>query len=119
MSNQSTVNYQVLVCGGRKFKDKETLFTVLNSIKISKVIHGGAKGADSLAKEWAETHDIPQVGIPADWERYGKSAGPIRNQQMLDIYKPDLVIAFPGGRGTADMIKRAREANVIVLKVEE
>jgi UDP-N-acetylmuramoylalanine-D-glutamate ligase len=55
---------------------------------------------------------------PADWKLHGKSAGHIRNQQMLDESKPDIVIAFPGGRGTANMIKRAKKAGVEVFQVD-
>ena len=52
---------------------------------------------------------------PADWKKYGKSAGPLRNQRMIDEGKPDLVVAFPGGVGTADMISRAKAYNISVL----
>lgn len=52
----------------------------------------------------------------ADWSKYGKAAGPMRNQKMLDEYKPDLVVALPGGRGTADMVSRARVAGVEVIE---
>ena len=62
------------------------------------------------------------VGLPcavyrADWEGLGRKAGPIRNQQMLDEGKPDLVVAFPGGRGTANMMRIAREAGIEVIEV--
>jgi hypothetical protein len=53
----------------------------------------------------------------ADWNTHGRAAGPIRNQRMLDEVKPELVVAFPGGRGTADMVRRAREAGVNVYLV--
>jgi hypothetical protein len=71
---------------------------------IACVIHGGANGADYIAGRWAQdTGGIPVEEFPADWNRHGNSAGPIRNQEMLDKGKPDLVVAFPGGRGTADI----------------
>jgi acyl-CoA synthetase (NDP forming) len=57
------------------------------------------------------------TSFPANWKKHGKSAGPIRNQLMLDVGKPDLVIAFPGGSGTADMIRRARKAGVPVKEI--
>ena len=50
--------------------------------------------------------------IRLDWKKYGKKAGPLRNQQMLEEGKPDLVVAFPGGNGTADMVRRAKKANI-------
>ena len=86
------------------------------------MIAGEASGADFLAKVFAldEYGDIEAVsykGFPADWKKHGKAAGGIRNQQMLDEGKPDLVIAFPGGTGTADMIRRARKAGVEVVEV--
>ena len=54
------------------------------------------------------------LAYPANWKKHGRAAGPIRNKQMLEEAKPDLVIAFPGGAGTANMVKQAREAGVKV-----
>lgn len=122
---------RVLVCGGRDYKDydkfnkfmfdfcedrglHEDEYKMPNGITI---IHGAAKGADSLADQWAVVNWVPFEEYPADWEKYGRSAGHIRNQQMLDEGKPDVVIAFPGGRGTANMIERARKAGVEVIEV--
>lgn len=83
------------------------------------IISGMAKGADSLAIDWAVVNWLRWEEYPADWETHGKAAGLIRNQQMLDEGKPDLVVAFPGGRGTADMIRRAEKAGVEVIKIDE
>lgn len=84
------------------------------------LIHGDAKGADQLSEQVLK-RDFKGGFIveryPADWNRNKKSAGPIRNQRMLDEGKPDLVIAFPGGKGTAHMVKIAREANIEVKEV--
>jgi hypothetical protein len=55
---------------------------------------------------------VPVVRYPADWARHGNAAGLVRNQQMLDDGKPDLAVAFPGGKGTADMVRRARKAGI-------
>jgi ABC-type Fe3+-hydroxamate transport system substrate-binding protein len=82
------------------------------------VIHGGARGADKLAGEWCQDGGIACAIVPAQWYYYRKSAGPVRNEWMMRL-KPDLVIAFPGGTGTANMIKLAEEAGVEVIKVEE
>jgi aspartokinase-like uncharacterized kinase len=110
----------VLVCGGRDFADRDKLFRELDAIyaenRITKLIHGGARGADSLAGLWAATRGVPYQVFPANWEE-GKNAGPRRNQKMLTEGKPDLVVAFPGGRGTADMVRRAYAANVIVKEI--
>lgn len=82
------------------------------------VIHGDAKGADTMADSWAVVNWCEIQSYPADWDKYGKRAGYLRNMQMLVEGKPDLVVAFPGGRGTANMIKLAEEAGVEVIKVE-
>ena len=102
---------KVLVCGGRDFANKITLDYILDMFnketQIDTIIHGDARGADSLASLWAREHNIKEIPFPADWEKYGKAAGPIRNEQMLDYSKPDMVIAFPGGNGTKHMIDLA------------
>lgn len=82
------------------------------------VISGKARGADTLAIDWAVVNWQDYKEFPADWEKYGKSAGYIRNQQMLDEGKPDIVVAFPGGAGTRMMVNIARKAGVEVLEVE-
>lgn len=85
---------------------------------ITAVIEGGASGADMLGRCWAEMHHVKSVTVPADWATHGKAAGPIRNRRMLTDFKPDLVVAFPGGRGTANMIHQAERAGVRVLRAE-
>lgn len=81
------------------------------------IISGGAPGADDRAIDWAASNWTPVEVYKANWNTYGKAAGMIRNKQMLEEGKPDLVIAFPGGRGTANMIKLAREAGIEVKEV--
>lgn len=109
---------RVLVCGGRYYEDEQRVFEALDELSgVSEVIEGGAKGADFFAKSWAKIRNIPRRTFPADWDRLGKAAGYIRNKQMLEEGKPDLVVAFPGGKGTANMIKLAREANVEVIEI--
>ena len=83
---------------------------------ITEIISGGARGADTLAEEWADENNIPKTIVKADWKTHGKAAGPIRNQQMLDL-KPNMVVAFPGGNGTADMVRRSKKANFEVIEV--
>lgn len=112
---------KVLVCGGRDYDDENSLKMVLDAAhsanQIVMLIHGAARGADTLAEQWAEANGVTSNAYPADWKRDGKAAGPIRNQRMLDECKPHLVIAFPGGKGTADMISRSEAAGVPVVKV--
>jgi SLOG family YspA-like protein len=81
------------------------------------IITGGASGVDSTATDWAAVNWCQFKEYKADWKKHGRAAGPIRNQRMLDEGKPDLVVAFPGGRGTADMVKRAKAAGVPVHEV--
>jgi hypothetical protein len=111
---------KVLVCGGRDFSDWELVYRTLDNVHakspIKCVIHGAARGADSLAADWAHSRLVPARAFPADWKTDGRAAGPIRNQRMLVEGKPDSVIAFPGGRGTADMIKRAESAGLPVYR---
>lgn len=83
---------------------------------ITMVIQGGATGADWLAKYWARSHGIKDVEFKADWGK-GRSAGPKRNAVMLANSEPDLVVAFPGGAGTADMVKKAKNAGIRVIEV--
>lgn len=111
-----------LVCGGREFTDNYELsfFNVMDGIvgfhgKPGLVIHGGCVGIDTLAGKWAKSRGIPVTVVPADWAKHGRAAGPIRNQQMLDEKRPEMVIAFQGGNGTKDMVDRARKAGVHIM----
>lgn len=92
-----------------------TMVHYLDTVEL--IIHGGANGADQLAGAFGEAFGIAVATFKADWSR-GKSGGPIRNQRMLDEAKPDMVLAFPGGTGTANMVKLAKEANVKVVEVK-
>ena len=111
----------VLACGGRTYNNKEKIYEVLSSIhketQMSVLIHGAAKGADTLAGSWARENNIKEKQCPALWNTHGKAAGSIRNQQMLDSNTVELVVAFPGGKGTADMVERAKKANIEVREI--
>jgi DNA-binding MurR/RpiR family transcriptional regulator len=107
---------RVLICGGRDYDDAPAMEAALRRLLQhgDVVIHGGARGADAMAGDIAGRLLGHAVEVyPADWHKHGKAAGPIRNQQMLGT-GIDLVIAFSGGRGTADMVNRARRAGVAV-----
>jgi len=112
---------RVLVCGGRTFNDAALLDSTLSKIHservFNSVIYGGARGADSLAGWWAFHKKIPTVVFPVDWKLYAESAGSIRNKRMLSDGRPQLVVAFPGGPGTAHMVKIAREVKLEVICV--
>ena len=109
---------RIIVCGGRHYADRQAVFRVLDRIhterSVAEVIQGECPtGADRYAREWALDYGIPLQGFHARWDLYGKRAGPLRNREMLTT-KPDGVVAFPGGRGSLDMIAAAREAGVPV-----
>lgn len=114
---------RVLVCGGRDYCDKDRLHAVLDRLHelrdIGIVIEGNARGADRMAGYWAKKKRLTNLKFTAEWSKYGKAAGSIRNQKMLTEGLPDLVVAFPGGRGTADMVRRAKSAGVEVLEISE
>ena len=111
---------RALVCGGREYDDYTRLKKALNAIHADRpfavVITGGAPGADRMAEAWAKRQGIPTIRMEANWSRFGRKAGPMRNQWMVDLASPELVIAFPGGRGTQDMTDRAKSAGIEVIE---
>lgn len=111
----------VLVTGGRDYTDAARLREMLDALHKSHgfrvLVHGCASGADSLAARWASSRGIHPAGCPALWDTYGKQAGPIRNCAMLQL-RPELVVAFPGGRGTADMVDQAKQGGIRVIMVD-
>lgn len=118
--------FRVLACGGRDYFDQRHVFGVLDRLHgerpIALIIHGAAAGADTLAGNWAVARGVEQTGDrykikKEDWRLLGLKAGPMRNQRMLDEGKPALVVVFPGGRGTANMMKLAQVAGVPLMVV--
>jgi hypothetical protein len=118
---------KVLVCGGSKYANRERVFEVLTALNenygITHLIHGDCPtGADSFAKAWfRQNPSVPyQSGYPAKWDEYGRSeAGFKRNKLMFEESKPDLVVAFPGGRGTRSMVAIAKIGGCQVIQVFE
>ena len=112
---------RIMVCGGRAFEGRDEMHASLDAmareVRIDAVIHGDAVGADRFAGEWARLREIEEVPFPADWATHGRAAGPIRNKQMLDEGRPDLVVAVPGERGIANMVMQATAAGVPVHEV--
>ncbi|GAA3849441.1 DUF2493 domain-containing protein [[Pseudomonas] carboxydohydrogena] len=98
---------------------RETLDHLRRDRGVRKVISGGAPGADTIAHQWAISKTIASVVMRAEWKKFGRAAEPIRNKRMLEEGKPDFVIAFFGGDGTADMIQQARFAGVEVIDYRE
>ncbi|MCJ2088359.1 DUF2493 domain-containing protein [Methylobacterium sp. E-005] len=123
---------RILVCGGRDLEPalvwnwletnaQEECADALNRAShnlITHVIQGGATGADAGADRWARASRIPVLSFRADWERYGRRAGPLRNTRMLVEGQPDVVIAFQGGAGTADLIRKARSMELPVVEAQ-
>lgn len=123
---------KVLVCGGRDFgKDhldsgvvEDVLEEIHKDTPITFLVSGAQRtsgypdsdyGADWLGIEWALWREVNFMGIPAKWKLHGKSAGPRRNAEMLDTHPDiDLVVAFPGGTGTADMVRQAKHRGIKV-----
>lgn len=115
---------KILVTGGRDYEDYDKFCQVMDRFspeaqlgwheKVTHIIHGGAKGADAMADRWARDNGIQPVRVDALWDVHGRAAGPIRNKAMLDLLdrKDDVVIAFPGGAGTASMVAIAQAAGV-------
>lgn len=143
MKNKPTSPRRVLVCGGRDYADEGRVFSALDALHteetattllpIGVLIQGGAGkqilldgrkrwvGADALAKAWAWSRKIHCDTYWPDWEGFRRGgnvrgAGPSRNTLMLHLGKPTVLLAFPGGGGTANMVGKARAAGVIVLE---
>lgn len=126
---------RVLVCGDRRYQDRAAVYRELDALygmgDEVVVIEGGAMGADRFASDWCERYEgepeswvITHIRFAAEWDRYGRAAGPRRNQQMLDEGHPDLVLAFHDNlntqsRGTKDMVSRARKAGIPVRVIEK
>ncbi len=111
---------RVLVCGGRDFDNERWMHLTLTELHRNEpfdvLIEGGALGADRIAREWAEAMSIRVETYEADWMRHGRGAGPLRNTRMLEDGQPDMVVAFPGGRGTGNMVRQARARGIRVLE---
>jgi YspA, cpYpsA-related SLOG family len=113
---------RVLVCGGRDFDDSALLGSVLDELNRTKtiicVMEGDARGADRLAGQWARKNHIDLKVFVPEYDQFGaRLAPPLRNQRILDEAKPDLVVVFPGGDGTKDMVRRAVKAGVAIHEV--
>lgn len=108
---------RTIIAGGRDYELSATDFARLDEVRLSlpitEVVCGGAKGADTGGEQWAMQRGLPVKRFPADWTRYGRSAGPRRNEEMA-IYA-EALIAFPGGKGTANMVSQAHTHKLRVL----
>lgn len=105
-----------LVCGGRDYNNPKYIFSVLDNLPISCIVHGGANGVDRTAGMWAICNKIPEIVVNPQWENFGRSAGPIRNSWMLRFINIETVVAFPGGSGTENMVSQAQKSGIEVLR---
>lgn len=110
---------KVIVTGGRNYNNIVKVNEVLDLLKPSILVEGGANGADFLAKCWASKADCSIITIEANWNKHGKAAGPIRNISMLEQHPDAVVIAFSGGKGTAHCVKEALKRGMLVLSILE
>ena len=111
---------RVLVCGDRNWKESDPIRVFLCSLpKDSVVIHGAARGADSVAGKIAEAIGLRVETYPANWNKFGKAAGHIRNKEMLDTGKPDMVVYFhrnlKESKGTRNMVQQSVAAGLPVF----
>jgi hypothetical protein len=115
------VSLRVIVCGSRHAADYAMVARVLNlvlgarALREVTIVHGDQRGVDAFAKQWAKSKGIAQEPHPYKGE-LGKAGGPVRNREMLDA-GADFVLAFPGGSGTADIVRQARVRQMLVLQV--
>lgn len=125
--------FNVIVCGGRNYENKENVYSLLDIVNAKlqnnnkilnqntklKIINGGANGADFLSKCWAKDRGIDIEIFLADWNTYGKYAGPLRNKLMFDSSNPEMIVAFNGGKGTKHMIELALDNEYILEDLTE
>lgn len=114
---------KVLICGGRKYTEYQYFWDTMDKLhkehKFTLVIDGACRtGADRLAGAWALKQQINSHRYPAKWIKLGMDAGPVRNTEMLDKESPDLVVAFPGGPGTNNMVVKAVERGIKVIEIK-
>ena len=112
---QHNEGLRILVTGGREYSNFNALALALSNLHPVEIIHGAARGADTLAGQYAKGLNIPVTEYPAQWETHGKSAGFIRNEHMLLHSTPDIVVACPGGNGTNHMKNMAHKHGYPVL----
>ncbi len=105
---------RVIICGSRTFtmlSDVEAAVAA-SGFPITKILSGGARGADELAQQYARLHGILCEVVPARWDQFGKRAGPLRNEQMARFADACIAIWDGTSPGTRDMINRARAHNL-------
>lgn len=117
----TSANKRILVTGGRDYSDSLKVFEIIHKLADHYdgliFIEGGAKGADRMVRQTCQAAGIHYATVPALWNHFGKGAGPKRNAAML-MLDPHICVVFPGGRGTADMARRANDHGCAMLYIE-
>lgn len=110
---------KLIIAGSRNFQDYTLLCNVLDKLPytITEIVSGTCRGADLLGERYALEHNIPIKRFPANWDLYGKSAGPIRNKQMAIYADKAVVFYYPDSRGSLNMINNMHRYNKEVLEV--
>lgn len=115
--------FTVLVCGGRDYTNIPALNKALDEVheehNITALVHGACRGADTFGGIWAISKGVQEIKCPANWKYYNKPAGHIRNRAMIEHIPVDLVVAAPGGPGTAKMRSLASAAGIPITKIPE
>lgn len=107
----------LLVCGSRTITDKNLVFKILNKLNLivyQGIIHGGARGVDSLASSYCKSKNIHEVIVRPKYERYGKIAPIIRNKQMVDVCNNGIAIWNEVSKGTRYTIDELRKQNKLL-----
>ncbi len=112
---------RTIIAGSRSFNDYDRFEDLLDGvcmfINVTSIISGLAHGADTMALKYAAEADLPVTKYAADWEKFGRAAGPIRNEEMAEV--ADALVAFWDGesRGTKSMIDLALKKGLVVIVV--
>lgn len=110
---------KVIVAGSRHFNNKNFIWDIIDNspFPITELVHGCAKGVDTIAGEWALHNKISVKEFPANWEKYGKGAGPVRNMEMAKYADALIAIIFENSRGTMNMIQTALKLGLHVFVI--
>lgn len=115
---------RILVCGDRNWVNRNAILSTLKNLpEGTTIIHGDCRGADRIAGDVAAELGFNIKAFPADWARYGRAAGPIRNRQMLDEGVPDYLLVFHDAlevsKGTKNMIHQAKQRGLLYFVYNE
>lgn len=101
---------KVIIAGSRYIEDYNLVAQAIDDsgFEITEVVSGCSRGVDKIGESWARSHGIPIEHYQADWQNFGKAAGPVRNRGMAQYADALIAILAPGSKGTADMIRQAK-----------